>query len=85
MSITSISREVATSGKDGFVVEAPWDQVAEIMQWCKENAGARWETSFMPQITSPKGQVAYLFEFGDERDAIFFKMMWHGSGLPQVA
>jgi len=63
---------------DNFVVEGPWAEVERILLWTKANSSPYYETYFTPSGDTPPLEVRYCIKFKDERDAIFFKMMWYG-------
>lgn len=85
MRIVGYPRDSNNQEHDGFLIEGPWAEVECILLWTKHNCSAYWESDFVPSHETPRLEVRYFVKFRDERDAIFFKMMWHGYSFSEVA
>lgn len=85
MRIVGYPRDNNNLEHDGFLIEGPWAEVERILLWTKNNCSARWESNFVADYETPKFEVRYFVKFKDERDAIFFKMMWYGYCFSEVA
>lgn len=85
MRVQSFPRDQHGTEMDAFLIEGSWAEIAYVLKWSQSNCSAYWESEFVPTLPNVAGMVRYRLEFRDERDAIFFKMMWHGNSFSEVA
>jgi hypothetical protein len=85
MDIRCSPRDSTNQQEDAFLIEGPWAEIAYVLKWIAANCSTVWESNFIPNGNYGPGNVSYNVKFKDERDAIFFKMMWHGHSFSEVA